>query len=139
MTESRETKNTESIELLIQKGKEEVENLLELSEIGFFGEGKRYGFEQVLGEDGGKEWMGLPEEEKAKFLNGMGQILGVELVNIRPEDVLRRGFQEGVDGEITEDGAEVTVLKTKYPEFEIHVMKYRNPNLPRYYDIVRTA
>ena len=139
MTELRESKNTEAIELLIQKGREEVDNLLELSGMEFFGVGDKYGFEQVIGEDGGKEWMGMSEEEKVKFLNGMGQILGVELVNFRPEDVVRRESQEGVDGTITEEGVEVTVLKTKYPEFEIHVMEYKNPDLPKYYEIVRTA
>lgn len=139
MTEESEIPGTEPVETLILRGKEEVENLLELSEMGFFGEGEKYGFEQVLGEDGGKEWIGLSEEEKAKFLSGMGQILGVELVNIRPEDVKRREFQEGVEGEVTEEGAEVTVLKTKYPGLEIQIRDYKNPGLPRYYDMVKVV
>jgi len=136
MTEKSENPGTESVEKLILRGKEEIENLLELSEVGFFDEGERYSFEQITGEE---IWEQLSEEQKAEFLKGMGEILEVQLLSINEDDIIRREFQEGVKGEITEKGADVTVLKTKYPEFEVHIMVYNDPSLPEHYDIVKTA
>lgn len=126
----------QNIEALIAKGKEEVESLLELSEMGFFSEGERYSFEQITGEG---NWEHLPETQRAEFIKGMGTILGVQILNYGESDVIRREFQEGVTGERTEKGAEATVLKTKYPQFEVHVVDYRNPDIPRHYDIVRVG
>jgi len=130
----REPLTREQVEGFIQKGKEEFEKILELSEVGFFGEGYSYAFEQITGLD---EWERLSEEQKALFVNGMGQVLGIELVNFSEKDIVRREFQKGVKGEKTQEGADVTVLRTSSKDMEVHVLKYKDPTLATRYEIVK--
>ena len=130
----REPLTREQVEGFIQKGKEEFEKILELSEVGFFDEGYSYAFEQITGLD---EWERLSEEQKALFVNGMGQVLGIELVNFSEKDIVRREFQKGVKGEKTQEGAELTVLRTPHNNLEVHVVSYKDPTLATRYEIVK--
>ena len=132
--ESQEISPEGRVEKFLGEAREHLESVRELSEMDFFEISDRYGFEQVVGEE---EWSNLSGDEEAQFLKGVGEMLGVDLVNIREEEVVRREFQEGVKGEKTEKGADVTVLRTKDEMFEVHVMNYKNPDLGTRYDIVR--
>lgn len=131
---SKETSSESKVERLTRESQEHLESIRELAEMDFFSKGDRYGFEQFTGEF---LWSSFSEEELKQYLKGMGENLGVNLINIREEEVIRREFQEGVKGERTEKGADVTILKTKDEMFEIQVMKYKNPELGTHYDIIR--
>ena len=111
------------VEKLVKDAKEHIESIRELAEMDFFELQDRYGFEQMVGD----EWASLSGEEVKQFFEGIGEILEVDLVNIHEEDVVRREFQEGVKGEKTEGGADVTVLRTTDEMFEVQVMNYKNP------------
>ncbi len=39
---------------------------------------------------------------------------------------------------MTEEGAEATVLKTRYPGLQVYVMHYKDPDLGTRYDLVRS-
>ena len=134
--ENYELIREEEVEGMIRRGKEEIGNILELSEMGFFNVGDRYSFDQIvqgstpldpepgdLFSDEG--WRSLSENQKAKFLKGMGEALGVELINVREKDVVERR-------------AEATVLKTRYPGLQVYVMHYKDPDLGTRYDLVRS-
>lgn len=133
MVESKDRYEGE-IESLIIKGRGEIEGILEIAEMGFFAQGERYGFEQITGV---KMWEEMSENSRVEFLKGMGEVLGVDLVNIKDEQVLRREYQEGARGELTKEGAEVTVLQTRHDDFEVHVADYKNPDLGTRYDFVK--
>lgn len=130
----------EEVKGMIKRGREEIGNILELSEMGFFNVGDRYSFDQIVQgstpldpEPGDlfaeEDWRSLSEDQKAKFLKGMGEALGVELIKVREEDVVERKFVEG---------AEATVLKTRYPGLQVYVMHYKDPDLGTRYDLVRS-
>ncbi len=70
---------------------------------------------------------------------GVGTYLGVDLVNLPEKQITRRYHEEGVKGERSEDGAEVTVMKTNNPQLTVHVLEYVNPGLGTRYDIVRDS
>ena len=126
----------EEVKGMIKRGREEIVNILEHSEMGFFKVGQRYSFDRIVQgstpldpEPGDlfadEGWRSLSENQKAKFLIGMGEALGVELIKVREEDVVERK-------------AEATVLKTRYPGLQVYVMHYKDPDLGTRYDLVRS-
>jgi hypothetical protein len=118
------------------KTQETVDELCELAEMDFFGIGDRYGLEQMLEEP--LDWGGVDKTERESLLKGVGSTLGVNLLTFTDNDVLRTYDEEGVPEIETETGAKVSVLATKVPELEVHIMRYNNPSLGTRYDLVRT-
>ena len=124
----------QEIEQLVLSAKETVEEMLELAEVGFIDHGERFSFEQMAGRD---DWSEFTEQQKAEFVKGMGEILGVELVSPRVDQEIRREFQEGTPGTRSEQGADVVVMRTQFEVFELHVKHYRNPDIGTQYDLVK--
>jgi hypothetical protein len=109
-----------------------------LIETGFFKVGERCGFEYLeQPSPNPDDWVVLSKADRLEFIKGVGDYLGVDLLNIPEEKVVRRYREEGVAGEPSEDGADVRVLKTNIPGLEIHVMNYANSALGTKYDLVR--
>ncbi len=155
MTENPEGKENKSlsqpeVEKMVERAKEELQDLRELIELDFFGVGDRYSFEQniqgptkvhpQLGDlmPGDGYWRSLVGEQRRFFLSQMGFLLGTDLLNIQEDKVIRNYHEEGVVGTSSEGGASVRVLQTKFPELEIHVLEYKNPELGTRYDLVRS-
>ena len=136
MIESTETKNTHiAVEELILAGKDQIETISLAIESGFFDEGCVYDLvEEVVGE---KRWQEISNEDKAEYLK-VGSILGVELLNIRDDQILRREFISGTQGTRGEQGADVTVLKTEnHPLLEVHVCQPKDADLEVQYYLKR--
>jgi len=111
-----------------------TKELTELVEMGLFAPGDRYGVEQFF--DDPEQWTELSDQDRKDLLKSLGKRLGVDISNYPKEEIVRRYHEEGVPGELSEKGAEVEVLKTKDPQFEVHVMRYVNPDLGTRYDLV---
>lgn len=117
--------------------RERIDDLLELINADFIDIDGRYGIEQFFPDP--EKWDRLDESARQLFNRLLGKYLGVELITPPPEEqVIRRYHEEGVIGKPSEGGAEVTVLRTKFTQLEVHVMTYQNPELGVRYDLVRS-
>jgi hypothetical protein len=126
-------------ERLVARARQKVEELRCLVEMDFFNVGDRYGFEQLEQlSPNPDEWVVLSEAAHLEFIKAVGDCLGVDLLHISEEKVVQRYREEGIAGELSEEGADVCVLKTNIPGLEIHVMNYANSELGTRYDLVRS-
>lgn len=113
----------------------EIESLLELIESDFIEVGGHYGIEQLLEDPG--TWGSMGVDEQQVLLGALGNFLGVDLSNFPSGQIARKYREKGVVGQSSEGGAEVLVLRTEFPQLEVHVMDYANPEVGRRYDLVR--
>lgn len=118
-----------------EKVEKEIESLLELIESDFFEIGGHYGVEQFL--EDSETWGSMDMDEQQVLLGALGNFLGVDLSNFPSEQIAKKYHEEGVVGQLSEGGAEVLVLRTIFPQLEVHVMDYANPEVGRRYDLVR--
>ncbi|HUV43140.1 MAG TPA: hypothetical protein VMY36_04550 [Patescibacteria group bacterium] len=125
------------IEILAARIKEKVNEVIELVEMDFIGVRERYGLEQILNDP--YEWEKLSAEAREVIIVGVRAYLGVDLINLPREQITRKYHEEGVKGERSEGGAEVTVMRTNNPQITVHVLEYANPELGTRYDLVRES
>ncbi len=131
-----EDKKNNLREILVAKAEEAVEDVLGLVEMDFLKVGNRYGFEQIFPDS--DSWERIPLGRQT-FLEVVGSRLGVDLINISEEQIIRRYKEEGVKGHRSEGGGEVVVLRTNESQLTIHVLEYANPDLGTRYDFVRES
>ena len=124
-------------EIFAARVEQAVKDVLELVEMEFIRVGEGYGFEQILPNP--MSWPIVLEETRREIIEIVGSRLGVDLINVPEDQVIRRYREEGVMGQPSEGGADVIVLKTNEPQLTIHVFEYVNPDLGTRYDFVREA
>lgn len=129
----------EARETLVARTRQGVEELRGLMEMDFLKVGERWGLEQFEQlSPNPDDWVVLSEADHLEFIREVGNYLGVDLLHIPEEKVVRRYREKGIEGQPSEDGADVRVLKTNIPGLEIHVIDYANPALGTRYDLVRS-
>ena len=118
-----------------EKIEKEIKSLLELIETDFFEVGDHYGVEQFLEDP--NSWGSMNVDEQQVLLGTLGEYLNVDLSDFSSEQIVGNYHEEGIVGQPTEGGAEVVVLRTKFPQLNIYVFDYANPEVGRRYDLVR--
>lgn len=124
-------------EEIIARVGEKIKEVVELVEINFIKVEDRYGFEQMLADP--SIWGEMNVAARQEIVMAVGFCLGVDLISLPEEQIIRKYHEEGVKGELSESGAEVMVMKTNNPQLTIHVLEYVNPELGTRYDFVRES
>jgi hypothetical protein len=114
---------------LVEKAKEFLDSVIEAKE---FWAGGDYPLEQVLLQ-ADWDWERLPLVIKDEFLKGMGEYLGIDLLNPPQDKLIREDEIEGAKGSPTEGmTASVQVFSTRFAEIELHRSEYPEPVGIRY-------